>query len=346
MSATFASLLTPPGRSALATLALTGPCAWQVARQLFQPHSKQPLPLEPAPGKFWLGRMGADLRDEGILAIRQGSSYPLIELHVHGGKEVPRYLLELLEHHGVEITSWQRFLYGEQSDSIRAEAAIALTRAPTLRTAQILLDQYHGALHHEIAQGAYQPLLARASLGLHLTTPFRVVLAGAPNVGKSSLVNALAGYQRSIVSPSPGTTRDLVTTVIALDGWPVELVDTAGLRIGTESLEQAGIAQARLAIEAADLVLWILDATLPPIWPATTADNLHLIVNKIDQPAAWELSQVGEAPRVSARTGEGIAALGDRISHWLVPEVPPPGAGVPFTPEQVERLRLLATSSS
>src|SRR5207244_11945531 len=73
--------------------------------------------------------------------------------------------------------------------------------------------------------------LARyAGVGRHLTAPWRVAVAGAPNVGKSSLVNALAGYQRSVVAPTPGTTRDVVTALLAIDGWPVELADTAGLR--------------------------------------------------------------------------------------------------------------------
>src|SRR4029453_3197945 len=73
-------------------------------------------------------------------------------------------------------------------------------------------------------------VLEFAELGQHLTAPWRVVLAGPPNVGKSSLINALAGYQRTIVSHVPGTTRDVVTTTTAIDGWPVELADTAGLR--------------------------------------------------------------------------------------------------------------------
>jgi tRNA modification GTPase len=68
-------------------------------------------------------------------------------------------------------------------------------------------------------------------LGRHLTRPWRVVVAGAPNVGKSSLINALAGFTRTVVTAVPGTTRDVVATAAAIDGWPVELIDTAGLRL-------------------------------------------------------------------------------------------------------------------
>src|SRR5207253_6863855 len=79
-------------------------------------------------------------------------------------------------------------------------------------------------------------LLQTQTMGRHLVAPFRVVIAGAPNVGKSSLVNALAGFTRSVVSEIPGTTRDVVTTRIAVDGWPVELIDTAGLHAGSDAL--------------------------------------------------------------------------------------------------------------
>ena len=76
----------------------------------------------------------------------------------------------------------------------------------------------------------WRPCVAARSVGLRLVSGWRVVLAGRPNVGKSRLLNALAGYERAIVDPTPGTTRDVVTVRTALDGWPVELADTAGLR--------------------------------------------------------------------------------------------------------------------
>src|SRR5205823_6640829 len=85
------------------------------------------------------------------------------------------------------------------------------------------------------------------------------------NVGKSSLINALAGYQRSIVAPTPGTTRDVVRVPVALDGWPVELLDTAGLRGDAPALEAAGIEQAREQAASADLCVWVLDATVPAL---------------------------------------------------------------------------------
>src|SRR5262249_24412086 len=174
----------------------------------------------------------------------------------------------------------------------------------------------------------------RAALGRHLTAPWRVIVAGAPNVGKSSLVNALAGYQRSVVAATPGTTRDVVTTPLAVDGWPVEVADTAGWREPAGALERQGIERARAAAAGADLCLWVLDASAA--WVGPERDTPRCGVNKIARPAAWDLSQAASAVRVSARTGAGLPELCQALSRWLVPNPPPTGAAVPFTPSLAE----------
>jgi tRNA modification GTPase len=163
-----------------------------------------------------------------------------------------------------------------------------------------------------------------------------VAVAGAPNVGKSSLVNALAGYQRSIVAPTPGTTRDVVTTRLALDGWLIELVDTAGLRADAEALEQEGIVRAREAVADADLCLWVLDGSAPPVWPDEDVEVVLQAINKCDLPPAWNPENISGAVRVSARTGEGLEGLCAAVVARLVPDPPPPGAAVAFTPRLCE----------
>jgi tRNA modification GTPase len=173
-----------------------------------------------------------------------------------------------------------------------------------------------------------------------------VVVAGAPNVGKSSLVNVLAGYQRSIVAATPGTTRDVVTIRIALDGWLIELADTAGLRAEAEELEEQGIRRARTSMASADLCLWLLDASAPPVWPAEKIDTMQHLINKIDLPSAWNLENTETTVRVSAKTGEGLAELCAILVSRLVPDPPPSGVAVPFTPRMcqviVEVQRLVA----
>ena len=230
--------------------------------------------------------------------------------------------------------------------AIAKPQAVPISRAPTLRTASILLDQYHGAFEQAIRDPLnLQELASFAPLGRHLVEPWKVAIAGPPNVGKSSLVNALAGYQRSVVSEFAGTTRDVVKVRVAFDGWPVELADTAGLREAA-GLEAEGIRVAERYMNEADLVIRVMDASAAPGADAPGSPVGLVVINKIDAPPAWDVSQFPDALRVSARTGEGIAGLASLIARRLVPVAPPPGAAVPYTPELadlVERAHRAAT---
>jgi tRNA modification GTPase len=290
--------------------------------------------------------MGSDVQDEVVLAVKELQPVLVAEIHCHGGIEAASLLIETVARFGVKERPWQERARWAGPGSDRADAFELLADAPTVRTAGVLLDQYHGAFRRALdaireawdrgadhdAGRLLEGLARQVPLGRHLTMPWRVVVAGAPNVGKSSLVNAIAGYQRCIVAPTPGTTRDLVRTIVAIDGWPIELADTAGIRSGAEDLEHEGITLAQHAARAADLCLWILDSSEPPIWPAFESSLLRLVVNKTDLPCAWNLDQAKDAIRVSARTGAGIAELCQAISGWLVPDPPNPGAAVPYTP--------------
>ncbi len=349
---TCVACLTPPGAAAIATLAVRGPDAWNAVRALFRPRSGTALPAEPAPGRFFLGRLGADLADEVVVALVRPTPVAWVEIHCHGGAQVVRFLIESLRGRGVRECAWQELERRTDTDPLCAAAVEALAEARTPRVAAILLDQYHGAFGQEVAAvraaldegdaeraGALLDRLARyADLGRHLTTPWRVVVAGAPNVGKSSLVNALAGFPRCVVSATPGTTRDAVTTALAVEGWPLELIDTAGLREPAGDLEARGTEIARQAAAEADLVLWVLDAAAPPVFPTHAIERLHLIVNKIDLPAAWDLDRAAEAMRICARSGQGLAELCQSVGSWLVPLPPSPGAAVPFTPALATRV--------
>jgi tRNA modification GTPase len=145
------------------------------------------------------------------------------------------------------------------------------------------------------------------------------------------LVNALAGYQRSVVSDVAGTTRDVVTTSVAFDGWPIELADTAGLRRAAESLEAAGVELARRFTKNADVLVWVIDAT-NPIWP-NPADRTPdlLVVNKSDIAPASISASHSNLLYVSARTGVGLGELVEVITRKIVPTSPTPGIAVPYT---------------
>lgn len=296
------SLLTAPGRSALATLALTGEGAWDAAKGLFRPYSGKALTSEP--GRFWVGDFGEGLADQVVLAYHGPDR---VEVHCHGGPEVVRLLTEALSRAGAVPAP----------PSAGHRALELLPYALTTRTASILLDQLNDPTGDP---GRY------ADVGRHLTTPWRVAVLGPPNAGKSSLINALAGYQRSIVAPTPGTTRDVVSVLIALDGWPLELLDTAGVREAEQDLERTGIALGLAQAIDADLCLWLEDATVPRCpAPAEVGAVLH-VLNKGDLPftRAVEPGQLV----VSALTGQGVAELAAVLVSALVPEPPPPGAAV------------------
>ena len=343
MPDTCIACLTPLGRGAIATLAVRGPQAWVVTRTLFQPF-KGALPDQPEDRRFWYGTLGDECRDEVVLAV-QGTQPPHVEIHCHGGPEVVRLLLELYEQRGVAPCTSQEFARLVADSQRRATLEQQMLYAPTLRTASILWDQCHVRLVDQAMalldakdfaglREAWRRWLALIPLGRHLVQPWKVVVAGAPNVGKSSLVNALAGYTRSVVAPTAGTTRDVVSTAIAVDGWPVELLDTAGLRRSGDELEQAGIGLARDAIASADLKLWVLDGSAPPTLPDDADGVWRFVVNKADLPAAWDRSAYPDAIIVSAEAKRGIAELCDTIARWLVPTVPGPSERLPCTPEE------------
>jgi tRNA modification GTPase len=332
-------------------------------RSQFHPASGKPLPDPPAANQFWLGTLGDGPGDEVVVAVKSPDPEPWVEVHCHGGRRVVRWVVEQFVRAGCTEVEWNRLSKPTRGNGWACDprALEQLTKAPTLRTASILLDQHHDAFNlaittiiealdwasYDDATSQLHALADLAPVGRHLVRPWRVVVAGAPNVGKSSLVNALAGYQRSVVAPVAGTTRDVVTTTVALDGWPVELADTAGLREEARGLEADGVARAWGLLPDADLVVWVLDATAAtPTWPDDLCGLQFTVVNKTDLPHGWDLS-TDPALAVSAVTGAGIPELAAGIVQSLVRTPPTPGAAVPFTPELADAVeaarRLLAT---
>ncbi len=366
MSDTVVSLLTPPGAGAIATVEVRGPRAWELARQLFRPAGK-PVPEAPEVNRFWFGTLGSDevvLAVTGPLPCGRGSSIAsaneprpqgsgpattTIEVHCHGGRRVVRWVIEQFLANGCL----------ERATSPQNEGHDLLQRAPTLRTASIILDQLNGAFAREVQRlldllttdptSAAEPIRRLAQLGStvgrHLVEPWKVVIAGAPNVGKSSLINALAGYQRSVVSEVAGTTRDVVSVRAAFDGWPVELIDTAGLR-DAEGLEAEGIARAHEALRTANRLVWVTDITdanarVPDFGNDLPVGTVPIVIaNKCDQLAACDpnalphLDGTVEAIPVSAKTGTGLPEL----IAALIANFPdlPGGAAVPYTPRLIE----------
>jgi tRNA modification GTPase len=250
------------------------------------------------------------------------------------------------------------FLNG-RLDLIQAEAVADLIEAATPLQARVAFDQLQGTLSNRIRQidASLLALVARleASLdfpdeGFHFIEPSAldaeigtvitqldavlahaargrliregatVVIVGRPNVGKSSLFNTLVGQDRAIVTDIPGTTRDLLTEQIELDGLAITLVDTAGARNAADAVEQEGVERATRARETADLVIVVLDLGDPlteddeRLLARTAAQKRVLVASKSDRNAKWHIEG---AHRVSTLLHTGI----DQLRHVLVNEL-------------------------
>jgi tRNA modification GTPase len=153
--------------------------------------------------------------------------------------------------------------------------------------------------------------LADGHRGERLRAGLTVAVIGAPNAGKSSLVNLLARRDVAIVTPVPGTTRDVIEVPLDLDGLPVTLLDTAGLRETDDPVEAVGVERARRRAAESDLRLGVLDATAPQ--PETVAGAEVVALNKVDLPGAAATS--GDVVPISCATGEGVAELLARLAE-------------------------------
>jgi tRNA modification GTPase len=261
----------------------------------------------------------------------------------------------------------QRAFISGRLDLTQAEAVHDLIESTTLHQARIAAQQLGGSLSRQITPIKQQliALIAALEAGIDFaeddidTLPateitaqiteiqaplaalektfaygrivhdgFSLAIVGRPNAGKSSLFNRLIERDRAIVTATPGTTRDLITERVSLEGIPVELIDTAGLRESTSEAETLGIAKSREAMAEADVVLLVLDAT-EPLHPedeaAISASNSRpylLVFNKLDlNPHPAKLPR--PTLETSALTGAGIPELRRAILHLLTKEAPP-----------------------
>lgn len=355
------ALWTPPGRGAVATIrvcANLGELLGAPERTIpFRAANQRNLAAQPY-GRIVFGYWGTEPSEEVVVCRLSDQE---LEIHCHGGLAAARRIMADLAILGLAAVDWDLQLRGT-AGHLATDCQMALTRATTLQTASILLDQE--AAWRDLASRSIPSAIAgqwgelkaeinRAlswqSLGGKLLEPFRVVLTGRPNVGKSALLNALVGYQRSVVFDQPGTTRDVVTVETAIDGWPVRLIDTAGLRENALGLEAAGIELAHQQIAAADLVLQVIDGTQPLDWAELTSSAVSeertvLVVNKIDLLSDDTLRSLApnNAISVSARTGLGVESLIAEIAAKLVPVYPVAGTLIPFLGDQIRWLNRLA----
>lgn len=283
-----------------------------------------------------------------------------IELHTHGSPAVLRKVLQTLLEAGARPAGPGEFtlraylnhkldlaqaesvlsLVESESEAARRQALRGLSAGLSQKIEQ-LSEQLFSLLAHIQAwldypeegvepaqiQETLQPvlaetqrLLATAPAGRIAQKGARIALVGAPNAGKSSLLNALLGYERAIVTPIPGTTRDYLEAPLEIAGVPITAIDTAGVRETDDLVERSGVERALQIAQEADLVLYLADQSQPKTpAPDLPWRRVIWIATKTDLPRAWSDAQFIE---VSSQSGVGLEQLRKTIHDQLLGEAP------------------------
>ncbi len=282
---------------------------------------------------------------EDLIVVRTAST--TWEIHCHGGPVAQQRILQDLASVGIETeTDDDPVRSADDAQIVAAAVQRALQASRTRRAANWILQQSDGRLLQlridlrssvaEIRQQAVQHVRKWKSFAEHLTRAFQITLIGPPNAGKSSLLNALTGRNRAIVSETPGTTRDIVEAETVIDGWLVRIRDSAGIRDHAETLpEQLGILKARRSAESSDLICMVVDEQQPasidllaeieqasgcPVLVVRSKSDLCSEAQRESQLAVSARQQTGVS--VSAHTGAGLQQLRKVIVQQLIPEQP------------------------
>jgi tRNA modification GTPase len=368
---TIVALSTAAGQAAISVLRVSGPQAFQIARQVFH-HPQTELPqLKPRYAHRVQARSPeGDTLDDGLALLFHGPhSYTgenIVEFQGHGGILVTQKVLQSLLAAGARLAepgefTHRAFLNGKM-DLTQAEAVMDLIHAQSTLALKAANEQLSGLIGQEAAAlkedllavlahvEAYidfpeedispdtgaalcqrletvlartQQLLASSDRGRILRHGARTVICGEPNVGKSSLLNLLLGFERAIVSQTAGTTRDTIEEIIQVQGIPLRLVDTAGLRDETQDeIEKIGIQRTHQELQRADLILEVVDASHDPTTaqrvqlPAGSESRHLLLLNKTDLGSHPQWPQ--EAIPISCLATSGIAALTQAIHDRFI----------------------------
>ncbi|HEY8750718.1 MAG TPA: GTPase [Tepidisphaeraceae bacterium] len=322
-----AILLTPPGSAAIAVVRLRGPAV----RVFLSTHFSKPARLNRC---VHANLIDADeIIDDAVVVLCDPDT---ADLNVHGGPWVVRSVLDLAGRAGFEIVDSTRLPLSAHSvdtpNALEHEVATFLPMARTELGIRMILSQIdaweslrRGAISN--SSGIQQDL--RAALEdqalTHCLVPPTVAIVGPANVGKSTLANQLFAQERSITADVPGTTRDWVGEMANIDGLPVLLVDTPGLRKTNDPIEAAAIERSQSQIQAASLVILVLDNTRPLSGEQAELRNsfpeAQVVINKSDQMPAPGMQQL-PGLRTVATTGTGVPELRQLIIRHFCGEFP------------------------
>lgn len=355
-------MITGAGRSAVAVVSLIGPAATPIMGKCFVPATDGEFQSDQIRyGTWW----GISDREDGVgeAVVVTAADPHDFEIHCHGGRAATMRIMSDLIGAGVTEIDAPQYTMARAASPIIAEATEVLTRCLTQRTAAIAMTQVRGGLHDwavraitrltsdgsggvanemSILKKEAAAIEKAAAVTTRLDQPFRVVLVGPPNVGKSSLVNAIVGYDRSIALDIPGTTRDVLHAETVIDGLPIQISDTAGIRESDEAIEREGITRAREAARQADLVIRVCQPGQPS-FDDVTATQMIDVTNKADLLTPHQLATLTTLGTV-AISGDGIDELMNLIALKLSDVMPPADQPASINRRQADLVALVAGS--
>ncbi|HEX8845733.1 MAG TPA: tRNA uridine-5-carboxymethylaminomethyl(34) synthesis GTPase MnmE [Pyrinomonadaceae bacterium] len=387
---TIVALATPPGRSGIGVIRLSGSRSLEISRHLIQDEN-----FVPAPNRATLKKLSdpitGEILDYALLTYFKSphsfTGEDIVELSCHGSPVLLRHLIDLLLSLDARLAGPGEFtlraLANGRLNLSQAEAIRDLINAQTQAAVKQATRQLGGELSAllqplkdllldiivplesslefveddlpDIVVSQFQAKLSTLinhieqiastfTTGRLIRDGLKVTLMGRPNVGKSSVFNRLLGVDRAIVTSAPGTTRDSLSEAINIQGAPVFLTDTAGLRISADLIENLGVERTRRAVADSDLIIVVLDGSEPrnlqdyEVFNEVAHNNYLIAVNKSDLETFKEIELEQKSKEtipiinISAKTGEGFDSLRDAILE-------------PFATSEVSNSGLLITDA-
>lgn len=371
----YAAVMTGKGTGAISTIQIFGDSAQDIIMKIFQPAGKRQAEFEM--GKILLGTIHDG--DKKIDQVTIGCEKPrTFAINCHGNPLLVEMIVQLLRRNGVQILTTEQLQIKiltelKAGNTITIEAKLAQPKVKTLQGTKIVLNQIDSGLS-KTAKGWLENLddiypdkiKAEASRIIQISRIAKLiiygckaVLTGPPNSGKSSLLNCLAGRQKSIVTEISGTTRDWVTAECLIDSVSLELIDTAGLdekpQDAPDNIEKTAQKKALETLAQADLILLVLDNGQNDdidnqLIKRFTDKKILTILNKSDLPAKFDTDklphQLENTVKISVKTGDVIDKLSERILQFTGAADFDPRNAVCFTNRQENLVMQLVTAKS
>lgn len=357
---TIAALSTPPGEGGIGIVRLSGKRSLEIIEKIFKGKIRNRRLSYGKIIDTDSGEPLDEVLVSFMPAPHTYTREDIAEINCHSGPLVLRLVLELVLRNGARLAlpgefTLRAFLNG-RIDLSQAEAVLDIVKSKTDNSLKIAFSSLGGNLSREIeglrrrimealayitakidfpeddieerailpslekAHTKISSLISNADAGIIYREGLKTAIVGRPNVGKSSLLNRLLKCDRAIVTPLPGTTRDLLEETINIRGLPLVLMDTAGITSSHDLIESLGIERTYRAISKADLILWVIDMSEPlksedhDIKALVDGKKVLVAANKIDLPRQANLSEIKwKCAYLSALTGEGMEELEEMI---------------------------------